>query len=436
MDWEIAKSSVIGGRDSQQDRVEIVPIKDGGWVLVVADGMGGHEGGELAAQCVVDVTREQVASQRGRWSDPKGFLQLLCDQAHARIVQEGKQRDISPHSTCVVLVLIDNRAHWMHVGDSRLYHFREGQCLERTRDHSVVELLVRMGKAREEEINTHPDRSRLLNSLGGKDDPEPDFGEATVHAGDGFLLCSDGLWEAFKLKEISDVFTTKSLEWAGKRLVDVAVERQGKKSDNTTVILARVAHGSAQAVDVLTSQNRQEQQAVSRLRSIFQRRSLVAALLGIFLVLAGAVYFYGSPGAPEARSIVQESPKPVIPAKSVAAPSSLPESSGSHDRLLVPSSTQASTESTVGEELEPTHSQVGTTGQTQDQAHVSQEQDQTGEQVPKEQEQGPSAETKQADAQGKPNTSEEKPHTTHSSGPPVTAPSVPDDSRVFPQAPL
>ncbi|MEQ8695241.1 MAG: protein phosphatase 2C domain-containing protein, partial [Bauldia litoralis] len=176
MKIETAYTAHPGGRDEQQDAVAVLERPDGGECLVVlADGMGGHAGGSLASRTVVE-TAERVWADDGAPGDPRGLLAHICQSAHEAINQAGEDQNLSPRSTCVLLHLRGGMAHWAHVGDSRLYRFRDGAQLGRTRDHSVVQMLLDMGKISEEEMGTHPDQNRLTQSLGGDTDPEPDFG--------------------------------------------------------------------------------------------------------------------------------------------------------------------------------------------------------------------------------------------------------------------
>lgn len=240
MPWEIAKATHIGGQTEQQDRVEILNNPDeGAWLLIVADGMGGHSGGALAAQTVIDSARTIWRRMNAPSLHPHKLLQAIITLAHRTIRRAAEEKGLSCRSACVLLYVTDQHAFWSHVGDSRLYHFRKGQLLERTRDHSVVQLLVDMERVREEEVGTHPDQSSLLKSLGGSKTPEPDFGRAEVRPDDVFLLCSDGLWVHFMPRQIADVLAESSPETVAEFLVNQSVERGGEKGDNVSVIVAR-----------------------------------------------------------------------------------------------------------------------------------------------------------------------------------------------------
>jgi len=213
MIWQAAKAEAIGGRKEQQDRVELFESRDGSErLLVLADGMGGHSGGAIAADAVVETARSL-------WR--KHILQPLAPEQLLR-------------------------ANWAHVGDSRLYRFRGSDLVGRTLDHSVVQMLVDMGKVDEEEMATHPDQNRLTQSLGGDSDPEPDLESARVEMGDGFVLCSDGLWERVTTDEMLEALGAEVLNVEAKRLVELAADRGGADGDNVTIALARTAADKAE----------------------------------------------------------------------------------------------------------------------------------------------------------------------------------------------
>jgi serine/threonine protein phosphatase PrpC len=242
MIWTTAVADAIGGRSEQQDRVAAFRTADGSVCLaVVADGMGGHQGGALAAQAVVDAAAAAWEETGGSVPDPQAFVLDACRRAHAAVNREGRALGIMPHSTAVFLMVDATGARWCHVGDSRLYRFRGGAMLERTRDHSLVQLMVDLGEVRESDMATHPDQNKLFKSLGGADDPEPGAGAAAVGPDDAFLLCSDGLWEQISVEEMADALAADDLDRAAAELVDLAALRGGALGDNAAVALVRPA---------------------------------------------------------------------------------------------------------------------------------------------------------------------------------------------------
>ena len=167
-------------------------------LLVVGDGVGGHGGGRIASQKVTELARELWDERHGIMPDPARDLVTFCRKAHDQINEEGAKRGLSPRTTIVALYLTPARAYWVHSGDTRLYRFRAGQLLERTEDHSVLQILVKRGMVAEKDMGTHPDQGMLLQSLGGEEYRPPAHGMADVFSEDGFLLCTDGFWERTK----------------------------------------------------------------------------------------------------------------------------------------------------------------------------------------------------------------------------------------------
>ena len=239
MNWRFGLASHIGGREEQQDRVEVIASPHGDdYLVVVADGMGGHHGGALAAQAVIDSSKAYF--HKAKTNDPLASLEELCSEAHQTVNGVGEQGSQSPGSTCVMLHLSADEACWAHVGDSRLYHFRNGEVLTQTRDHSVVQLLVSRGEMAEHEMADSPLKNQLYMRLGGEQHPKPDLGAAEVQEGDVFLLCSDGFWDAVEHHEVCAVLSEQDLEDAVEHLVNLARERGGNAGDNITVALAQL----------------------------------------------------------------------------------------------------------------------------------------------------------------------------------------------------
>jgi len=238
--WQAASAERIGGRKEQQDSVSFFHSRDGdACLLVVADGMGGHRGGAIASQALLEIAKRSWESCHSAPEDPKQFLEDLCQQAHSQIKLRGHEEDLDPHTTVVALIVRDAQAFWVHVGDSRLYHFRGQALLSRTKDHSMVQMLVDAGEVAEEEIATHPDQNKLLRSIGGEDPPKTTHGSVSLTAEDAFLLCSDGFWETITVEEITVALGDRELKHALDHLAGLASERGGAKGDNVAVAAAR-----------------------------------------------------------------------------------------------------------------------------------------------------------------------------------------------------
>ncbi|MFC5532027.1 PP2C family protein-serine/threonine phosphatase [Cohnella yongneupensis] len=194
MKFIAASSSEAGGRKSNEDYCNYVQQQRFGcWV--VADGLGGHEGGEFASLIAVSRIVE-TAGRKMLHSDAimRYYIQEAQEALHAR--QKLEMRLASMRTTIVVLASDHKTASWAHVGDSRLYHFRDGAIASETKDHSVCQSLVNLGVITRAQIRQHEDRSRLLRVLGAEGAARPDVRtNVTLKPGDRFLLCTDGLWE-------------------------------------------------------------------------------------------------------------------------------------------------------------------------------------------------------------------------------------------------
>ncbi len=239
MKFTIYQASRQGGRKNNQDRVAYSYSRDA-LLMVVADGMGGHLHGEVAAQIAVQVLTEYFQRlAKPRLSDPQDFLNDTILRAHYSINDYAVEHDLLeiPHTTCVAVVVQDGTAYWAHVGDSRLYYFSEGKLLSRTEDHTAVAQLVREGLISEEEALTHPDRNKVSNCLGGYMAPVVECSmPMPMHDADTMLLCSDGIWGSVTIPEIAAILQAYSLEDAVRHLMDHAEFRGGENGDNLSLV--------------------------------------------------------------------------------------------------------------------------------------------------------------------------------------------------------
>ena len=235
----------IGGREDQQDRVQVIEGGGDAQLLVLADGMGGHEGGALAAQAVIDAASDEFQTLGGApASDPAGLLARVVAGAHERINALGAERGLKPHSTCVLLYIDPVATAWAHVGDSRLHRFTDGRLAERTIDHSIVELMRLQGRITEEEMKTHPDKNRLYEALGGEQPPQAEISGKESAVGDGFLLASDGVWENVADADLEAVLQAEDLAEALRCLIERAKAHGGPKCDNLSAAAVRRRGGA------------------------------------------------------------------------------------------------------------------------------------------------------------------------------------------------
>lgn len=235
MRFKVSVSSEKGPREEQQDSAHFFE-RGGSMLAVVCDGAGGHRGGSDASNVTVERARAIFEEAKGIFDNPKIALERICFEADKKIKQLGESPKLSPKSTIVILYTDGRVAHWAHVGDSRLYWIRNGKIAERTRDHSMVQILFEQGEVLEDEMGTHADQGRLLRALGSSEDLKVTYAKADVLRGDGFLLCSDGFWERTRSMEIEDFFKRKPSAGNLQSMVMEAVRRNGPKGDNTTAL--------------------------------------------------------------------------------------------------------------------------------------------------------------------------------------------------------
>lgn len=247
MKFSIYQASRIGGRKYNQDRVAYA-YSDGALLLVLADGMGGHLHGELAAQLAIQtyVNAFEEAAQP-RILNPSEFLNLVMQSAHAAIIRYAHEQklDGNPGTTCVAAIVQDGQVFWAHAGDSRLYLIRENNVLARTKDHSVVQQWIDRGMIEAKDVRTHPDRNKITNCLGAEEGMffVESSAALTLQRGDSIILCSDGLWGPLSGSEITYALNTHPLPQALEQLMDMAIEKEGGHSDNTTVVAIRWGEG-------------------------------------------------------------------------------------------------------------------------------------------------------------------------------------------------
>ena len=231
--------SDCGGRSTNDDTVRIHEDSDCVWVFV-GDGLGGYAGGQQASQAAAEALHN--ASRRGSLLTDAQMIGAAqqADQA-VRAVQ--RERHGKMKTTLVFLYIEDGRARWMHVGDSRLYHFSDGCLQSQTMDHSVSQMAVLMGEITQQEIRFHEDRNRVLRALGG-DNAKPELSPTVMLTGgkDVFLLCTDGFWEYVYENEMEQTLRTAKTPEAWLKSME-AILRTRTPSDNDNFTAAAVFCG-------------------------------------------------------------------------------------------------------------------------------------------------------------------------------------------------
>ena len=246
MAHESAHISLLGDRKENQDRVTAVSA-DCATLLIVVDGMGGHEGGAHAAELAVASISKSFLAQAHPIFDPQGFLHQAIGQAHAACVALGGDLslEVRPRATCALCLVQDGAAYWAHVGDSRIYHLRDGKVTEHSRDHSHVEVLLYDGLIEREQLASHPMRNYVERCLGGDSDmPRISIsGRKPLDDDDCVLVCSDGFWSPLGDEKIAELSVADGeFDSNLKALAQMATKNSSPHSDNTSVAALRVGN--------------------------------------------------------------------------------------------------------------------------------------------------------------------------------------------------
>ena len=242
MKFTIYQESRPGKRPTNEDRIAYSYSRDA-LLMVVADGMGGHLHGEVAAQIAVQYITEFFQREaRPKLKDPFLFLSGGLSNAHHAILDYAADRFLpeAPRTTCVACIVQDSIAYWAHAGDSRLYALRGGRIIGQTRDHSRVQRMLEDGLITSEDATHHPARNRIFSCLGGVSPPHIDYSKKTpLMTGDILLLCSDGVWGPLPKDVIPRAMSTGNVLQATPALMNQAEARGGANADNLSMIAIR-----------------------------------------------------------------------------------------------------------------------------------------------------------------------------------------------------
>lgn len=234
MKFSIFQVSRKGGREKNEDRMGYCYTRDS-VLFVLADGMGGHPDGEVAAQLALQsVSAAFQKHAKSTLSDPEEFLANAVLGAHHQILHYAAEKGMldTPRTTLVACVVQGGKASWVHCGDSRLYLVRDGSLVVRTKDHSFLEQ-GSTGKFRVDTLN----RNILFTCLGSPSRPVFDVvAGMPLQEGDRILLCSDGLWGSLKEADIVHELSRHGVADAVPDLVERALRNGGEKGDNVTAI--------------------------------------------------------------------------------------------------------------------------------------------------------------------------------------------------------
>ena len=227
----------------RQNNEDAFQISDNGRILIVADGMGGQQAGEVAAKVAVETVAAFLAARQDEATQPEvnSVLTMMTEAlqaAHRKVTEmsAGRLEYQGMAATLVAALLLGDSLCTCHVGDVRCYLVHNSDLEQVTRDHSTVGAMVRLGQLTSEEARKHPRKNEVQQAIGMEGPIIPEVNTRTVRSGDVVLLCSDGLWEALSDKEIGSIMIADhSIRDRAKQLVDRANRAGGY--DNITVIL-------------------------------------------------------------------------------------------------------------------------------------------------------------------------------------------------------
>jgi len=237
--FTIFQDSHQGDRKGNEDRVGYSYSRNV-LLMVIADGMGGHMQGEVAAEiAVAEITRRFQQEARNKLRKPADFLVSAINAAHRAIVSHAVEKNLleSPRTTCVACVVQDGRANWAHAGDSRLYVLRAGSLVAATQDHSKVQQLIESGAITPESAAQHPDRNKIYSCLGGVVPPQISVGrEFTLQTGDTIMLSTDGFWAHIPPSLSGSLLRKQDVVGLVPGLITEAHRRARGESDNISVV--------------------------------------------------------------------------------------------------------------------------------------------------------------------------------------------------------
>lgn len=240
--FDYSVSTDKGGRKVNEDSAAAVQRKDGLFLFVVADGLGGHGKGDIASSFVTDSI---VNSFLKTENIDENFISYSIEKAQKELVEKKKNMkdSMSMLTTAAVLVADDTHFQFGYIGDSRVYYFKQGKAFLRSKDHSVPQLLVESGEITEDEIRNHPERNKIVKVL-GIEGSSFDYTISDVmqyKKGDSFLLCTDGFWENVVENQMEYSLNSfeKASEWQKNMCKTVSEKKNDKNLDNYTSIAVK-----------------------------------------------------------------------------------------------------------------------------------------------------------------------------------------------------
>ena len=226
-------------RETNQDALEYGTLSNGAQYAVVCDGMGGANGGNIASKIAVEVIGSRIRDgyqDSTAYASAEHLLTSAMATANAGVYDRAQKEDalIGMGTTVVAVIVRDRTAYISHVGDSRLYLYRDGTLSTVTRDHSVVQELIESGQITEEEARSHPRKNYITRAIGVISEEYGEYDELSLQQGDRLLLCTDGLTNEVTPSAMCNLLTLP-IEESVQALIRAALDDGGM--DNITVAL-------------------------------------------------------------------------------------------------------------------------------------------------------------------------------------------------------
>jgi serine/threonine protein phosphatase PrpC len=262
--FTIFQDSRQGDRQGNEDRVGYSYGRDV-LLMAIADGMGGHIDGEVAAEIAVsEITKRFQQEARNKLRKPLDFLASAIQSAHRAIVSHAVEHNLleCPRTTCVACIVQNGSAYWAHAGDSRLYVLRRGELVATTQDHSRVQLMIDAGEITVEAAARHPERNKIFSCLGGVVPPQISTSkEFALQTGDTILLSTDGFWAQIPGNILANMLRKQTVVDLMPGLITEAHRRAKGESDNITVVA--MTWENQEDTRVADTQNMDEEQFAS-----------------------------------------------------------------------------------------------------------------------------------------------------------------------------
>lgn len=230
-------------REINEDTIYIPENNDDLKLYIVADGMGGYQGGEIASSRSTEIAKKYILNNfEITFNTDEDILKLVygaVEYANMRLMEEKRKEDYLENmgSTICIALLVKDRLYIAHAGDSRIYRLRKDTLRRLTKDHSYVQILVDDGTIKEEDSVKHPKKNMITKAIGMSAVVTPDVSVQKFINNDVMLLCSDGLTNYVKDEELKEILKNEEIEDPAEFLVDLANERGG--GDNISVIVVK-----------------------------------------------------------------------------------------------------------------------------------------------------------------------------------------------------